>query len=66
MILADDDDSGIGDNSEPGPPSVNGNACKAIGNAGARIACGEIRLAVGPPSSNALTSRGMTCLVSQT
>jgi len=45
MIHADEDDLGTGDNSEPGPPPVNGKASKATGNAGARIACGEIKLA---------------------
>merc|ERR1712023_35949 len=44
MIHADPDDLGTGDNSEPGPPPVNGKASKATGNAGARIACGEIKL----------------------
>ena len=49
------DSNGEGDNSEPGPPPVNGKASKArrsfdaismkvTGNAGARIACGEIIL----------------------
>eukprot|EP00419_Tripos_fusus_P009746 CAMPEP_0172661838 /NCGR_PEP_ID=MMETSP1074-20121228/4975_1 /TAXON_ID=2916 /ORGANISM="Ceratium fusus, Strain PA161109" /LENGTH=175 /DNA_ID=CAMNT_0013477671 /DNA_START=47 /DNA_END=574 /DNA_ORIENTATION=- len=42
MVHADEDDLGLGDNSEPGPPPVNGKASKATGNAGARIACGEI------------------------
>merc|ERR1712151_1295054 len=45
MVHADPDDLGTGDNSEPGPPPVNGKASKATGNAGARIACGEIKLA---------------------
>mmetsp|Transcript_20798 Transcript_20798/g.47523 ORF Transcript_20798/g.47523 Transcript_20798/m.47523 type:complete len:176 (-) Transcript_20798:336-863(-) len=44
MVHADEDDLGTGDNSEPGPPPVNGKASKATGNAGARIACGEIKL----------------------
>mmetsp|Transcript_148610 Transcript_148610/g.360725 ORF Transcript_148610/g.360725 Transcript_148610/m.360725 type:complete len:182 (-) Transcript_148610:51-596(-) len=44
MVHADPDDLGKGDNSEPGPPPVNGKASKATGNAGARIACGEIKL----------------------
>jgi len=48
MVHADEDDLGLGDNSEPGPPPVNGKASKATGNAGARIACGEIKL-VPPP-----------------
>mmetsp|Transcript_47347 Transcript_47347/g.103592 ORF Transcript_47347/g.103592 Transcript_47347/m.103592 type:complete len:181 (+) Transcript_47347:69-611(+) len=43
MVHADEDDLGTGDNSEPGPPPVNGKASKATGNAGARIACGEIK-----------------------
>merc|ERR1719401_2838534 len=45
MVHADPDDLGTGDNSEPGPPPVNGKASKATGNAGARIACGEIKAA---------------------
>merc|ERR1712186_268319 len=45
MVHADPDDLGLGDNSEPGPPPVNGKASKATGNAGGRIACGEIKLA---------------------
>lgn len=45
MVHADPDDLGRGDNSQPGPPPVNGKASKATGNAGARIACGEILLA---------------------
>merc|ERR1712084_182714 len=45
MVHADPDDLGLGDNSEPGPPPVNGKASKATGNAGARIACGEIKKA---------------------
>ena len=44
MVHADEDDLGRGDNSEPGPPPVNGKASKATGNAGGRIACGEIKL----------------------
>merc|ERR1711924_82411 len=39
MVHADPDDLGRGDNSQPGPPLVNGKASKATGNAGARIAC---------------------------
>jgi len=39
----DEDDLGLGDSSEPGPPPVNGKCSKATGNAGARIACGEIK-----------------------
>ena len=44
MVHADPDDLGKGDNSkagEPGPPQ-NGCVSKVTGNAGARIACGEI------------------------
>ena len=41
MVHADPDDLGRGDNSEPG---VNGKTSKTTGNAGARIACGEIVL----------------------
>lgn len=44
MVHADPDDLGTGDNSQPGPPPVNGKASKATGNAGARIACGKIEL----------------------
>jgi len=44
MVHADEDDLGKGDNSQPGPPPVNGKASKATGNAGARIACGKIEL----------------------
>jgi len=40
MVHADPDDLGRGDNSEPG---VNGKTSKTTGNAGARIACGEIK-----------------------
>jgi Cu-Zn family superoxide dismutase len=39
MIHADPDDLGRGDNSEIG---TNGKTSKTTGNAGARIACGEI------------------------
>mmetsp|Transcript_70626 Transcript_70626/g.138822 ORF Transcript_70626/g.138822 Transcript_70626/m.138822 type:complete len:174 (-) Transcript_70626:297-818(-) len=39
MVHADPDDLGRGDNSEPG---TNGKTSKSTGNAGARIACGEI------------------------
>eukprot|EP00811_Abedinium_folium_P012305 NODE_21408_length_754_cov_8.192982.p1 GENE.NODE_21408_length_754_cov_8.192982~~NODE_21408_length_754_cov_8.192982.p1 ORF type:complete len:173 (-),score=55.37 NODE_21408_length_754_cov_8.192982:127-645(-) len=42
MIHADPDDLGLGDNSEAG---VNGKTSKTTGNACARIACGEIKLA---------------------
>ena len=44
MVHAKEDDLGRGDNSkadEPGPPQ-NGFVSKKTGNAGARIACGEI------------------------
>ena len=44
MVHADPDDLGRGDNSEPGPPPVNGKCSKVTGNAGARLACGEIKL----------------------
>jgi len=44
MVHADPDDLGLGDNSQPGPPPVNGKASRATGNAGARVACGEIKL----------------------
>jgi Cu-Zn family superoxide dismutase len=43
MVHADPDDLGRGDNSQPGPPPVNGRASAITGNAGARIACGEIK-----------------------
>merc|ERR1712224_491693 len=42
MVHADPDDLGRGDHSEPG---TNGKTSKTTGNAGARIACGEIVLA---------------------
>ena len=42
MVHADEDDLGLGDHSEPG---TNGKTSKTTGNAGARIACGEIKLA---------------------
>ena len=42
MVHEDPDDLGRGDHSEPG---VNGKTSKTTGNAGARIACGEIVLA---------------------
>lgn len=45
MVHADPDDLGKGDNSEPGPPPVNGKCSFVTGNAGARLACGEIKLA---------------------
>merc|ERR1712113_12996 len=51
MIHADEDDLGLGNNDEPGPPPVNGKASKATGNAGARIACGEIKLTKNSGSS---------------
>jgi len=41
MVHEDEDDLGTGDNSQPG---VNGFTSKSTGNAGARIACGEIKL----------------------
>mmetsp|Transcript_38512 Transcript_38512/g.46528 ORF Transcript_38512/g.46528 Transcript_38512/m.46528 type:complete len:202 (+) Transcript_38512:227-832(+) len=41
MIHQDEDDLGRGDHSQPG---VNGKTSKTTGNAGARIACGEIKL----------------------
>ena len=41
MVHVDPDDLGKGDNSQPSPP-VNGKASLVTGNAGARIACGEI------------------------
>lgn len=41
MVHADPDDCGKGDHSEPG---VNGKTSLTTGNAGARIACGEIKL----------------------
>ena len=41
MIHEDPDDLGKGDHSEPG---VNGKTSLTTGNAGARIACGEILL----------------------
>ena len=44
MIHADPDDLGRGDNSQPGPPPTNGKSSLVTGNAGARIACGEIKL----------------------
>mmetsp|Transcript_4007 Transcript_4007/g.8097 ORF Transcript_4007/g.8097 Transcript_4007/m.8097 type:complete len:187 (-) Transcript_4007:53-613(-) len=44
MVHADEDDLGLGNNDQPGPPPVNGKASKATGNAGARIACGKIEL----------------------
>merc|ERR1712107_101800 len=47
MVHGDPDDLGKGDNSEPGPPPVNGKASLVTGNAGARIACGEIKLVSG-------------------
>ena len=44
MVHADPDDLGRGDNSQPGPPPVNGKCSLVTGNAGARVACGVIRL----------------------
>merc|ERR1712039_520781 len=46
MVHADEDDLGRGNNDEPGPPPEDGKASKVTGNAGARIACGEIKIAV--------------------
>jgi hypothetical protein len=46
MVHGDEDDLGLGDNSDPvTKPPVNGKCSKVTGNAGARIACGEILLA---------------------
>jgi len=46
MVHADPDDCGKGDNSmASSKPPVNGKVSKVTGNAGARIACGEIKLA---------------------
>ena len=45
MVHEDEDDLGRGDNSEPG---VNGKTSKSTGNAGSRIACGEIKLVSSP------------------
>eukprot|EP00746_Dinoflagellata_sp_MGD_P010127 gnl/MRDRNA2_/MRDRNA2_120823_c0_seq1.p1 gnl/MRDRNA2_/MRDRNA2_120823_c0~~gnl/MRDRNA2_/MRDRNA2_120823_c0_seq1.p1 ORF type:complete len:311 (+),score=55.80 gnl/MRDRNA2_/MRDRNA2_120823_c0_seq1:59-991(+) len=45
MVHADEDDLGLGDNSRFGEkPPPNGFVSKETGNAGARIACGEIKL----------------------
>lgn len=44
MVHADPDDLGRGDNSQPGPPPVNGKCSLVTGNAGARLACGSIQL----------------------
>ena len=45
MVHADEDDLGKGDNSMAGSsPPVNGKVSKVTGNAGARIACGVIKL----------------------
>lgn len=44
MVHADPDDLGTGDSSQPGPPPVNGKCSNITGNAGARLACGEIKL----------------------
>ena len=50
MVHADEDDLGRGDNSDPvTKPPVNGKCSKVTGNAGARIACGEIRLDTSAP-----------------
>jgi len=45
IVHADEDDLGKGDNSQPGPPPVNGKCSLVTGNAGARIAGGAIYLA---------------------
>ena len=46
VVHADEDDCGKGDNSMAGSnPPVNGKVSKVTGNAGARIACGVIKLA---------------------
>lgn len=57
MVHADEDDLGKGDNSEPGPPAVNGKASKVTGNAGARIACGEIKVFKPPCHAKLIFSR---------
>ena len=45
MVHADPDDLGRGDNSLAHvKPPVNGKCSKITGNAGARVACGEIKL----------------------
>jgi len=45
MVHADRDDLGRGDNSEPDSvPPKNGKCSLVTGNAGSRIACGEIKL----------------------
>lgn len=45
MVHADEDDLGTGDNSKGHvKPPENGFVSKVTGNAGARIACGEIKL----------------------
>ena len=44
MVHQDEDDLGRGDNSQADvKPPVNGKVSKITGNAGARIACGEIK-----------------------
>merc|ERR1719498_1850307 len=57
MVHADEDDLGRGDNSQPGPPAVNGKASKVTGNAGARIACGEIKVFKPPCHAKLIFSR---------
>merc|ERR1711920_888844 len=59
MVHADRDDLGQGNNDQPGPPPVNGKASKATGNAGARIACGEIKLVERAGSSCADCVQGL-------
>jgi len=41
MVHEDEDDLGMGDNSQPNPP-LNGKCSKVTGNAGKRLACGAI------------------------
>lgn len=44
MVHADPDDLGRGDNSMAHvKPPINGKVSKVTGNAGARVACGEIK-----------------------
>ena len=53
MIHADEDDLGKGDHSEPG---VNGKTSLTTGNAGARVACGEIQLVDGDVAARNVTT----------